>query len=183
MSSLEEWPSQRVVDGMIFCPFFSLFSLILEARSTLLRRLLTDTRPPATLPVVFLPCRRKLWSCWSSVIGAWGLRAWELSALWCAWGPRFAFFKSYSVATSYTASDLHLGGPGDDTCPSRTAVRHLGIFSHCRQLVLGFFAYVFFVFFSCFSSLSLLVLWSNFMGIFVGLLLDQPYFFREWALL
>jgi len=25
MSSLEEWPSQRVVDGMIFCPFFFTF--------------------------------------------------------------------------------------------------------------------------------------------------------------
>jgi hypothetical protein len=36
MSSMGEWSSQRVVDGMIFGPFFTFFSLILEARSTLL---------------------------------------------------------------------------------------------------------------------------------------------------
>jgi hypothetical protein len=58
ISYLEEWTSQRVVGGMIFCPFFffffffffSLFSLILEARSTFLRRLLTDTHPPSHVP-------------------------------------------------------------------------------------------------------------------------------------
>jgi hypothetical protein len=61
------------------------------------------------------------------------------------------------------ASNLHLGGPGDGACPSGAIVQHLGIFSHCRQLVLGFF-----LFFSYFSSLSLLVFGSNFMGIFVG---------------
>jgi len=118
--------------GWFFAFFFSLFSLILEARSTLLRRLLTDTLSPAMFPVVFRPCHRKLWSCRSSVIGAWRLRAWELSAMWCAWGPRSAFFRPCSATTGYTPSDLRLGGPDDSSCPSSAVVLHLGIFPHCR---------------------------------------------------
>jgi hypothetical protein len=51
MSSMREWPIQRVVDGMIFGKFFShFFSLILEAKSTLLRRILVDTRPQPRSP-------------------------------------------------------------------------------------------------------------------------------------
>jgi hypothetical protein len=94
MSSLGEWPSQHVVSGMIFGPFFHLFSLVLEARSTLPRRLLTDTRHPTALSVVFRPCHPKIWSCRSPEIGAWCPRAWELSAVWCACGPCSAFFQA-----------------------------------------------------------------------------------------
>jgi len=83
--------------------------------------------PPAMFPAVFRPCRLKLPSCRSSVIGAWCPRAWELSALWCTRGPRFAFFRPSTVATGYMASDLCLGGTGDGACPKRATVRHLGL--------------------------------------------------------
>jgi hypothetical protein len=133
MSSLGEWPSQRVVGGMIFGPFFHLFFFfwILVARSTLPLRLLTDTCHPAAFSVVFRPCRRKIRSRRSSEIGAWCPRAWELFAVWCACGPRSAFFRPGSVATGYMASDLRLGGTDVDVCPSRAAVRHLGPLLHC----------------------------------------------------
>lgn len=105
--------------------FFNIFSLILEARSTLLRQLLIDTGLLATFPAVFRLCLRKLQSCRSSVIGAWFPRAWELYAPWCAWGPRSAFFRPCTVATGSTTSDLHLGGSSDDLCPTRAAVLRL----------------------------------------------------------
>jgi hypothetical protein len=149
-------------------PFFHLFSLILEARSTLPRRLLTDTRHPAAFSVIFRPCRREIRSCRSPEIGAWCPCAWELYAVWCACGPHSAFFRPGSVATGYTASDLHLGGSSVSACPSRTAVRHLGPFLHCRQLVLGGFCLSVLVFFLLFFWSQYLVFGSNFIGIFVG---------------
>jgi hypothetical protein len=151
-----------------FWPVFSPFSLILEARSTLPRQLLIDTRHPAVFSAVFRSCRRKIQSCRSTEIGAWCPRAWELSAVWCACGPRSAFFRPGSVATGYTASELCLGGTGVGACPSRATVRHLGPLLYCQQLVLGGFCLSVLVFFSCFSDHSLLVFGSNFMGIFVG---------------
>jgi len=56
------------------------------------------------------------------------------------------------------ASDLRLGGPGDGACLSRATVRHLGSSPTAGSLFLVFFASMFFVFFFCFSSLSLLAL-------------------------
>jgi hypothetical protein len=72
------------------------------------------------------------------------------------------------AASGFTASDLRLGGPSDGVCLSRAAVRHLGSSPTAGSLFWVFFASVFFVFFFCFSSLSLLVFGSNFMGLFVG---------------
>jgi hypothetical protein len=141
----------------------------LEARSTLPRRLLTNTRPPAAFSIVFRPCRRKIWSCRSPETGAWCPRAWELSAVWCACGPRSAFFRPFSMAIGYTASDLRLGGTGVGSCPSIAAVRHLGPFPPLPTDFFGWFLLkCSCVFFSCFSGHSLLVFGSNFMGIFVG---------------
>jgi hypothetical protein len=152
--------------GCFLARFFTFFSLILEARSTLPRRLLTDTRPPAVFFVVFRPCRRKIRSCRSPKIGAWCPRAWGLSAVWCACGPRSAFFKPFSTATGYTASD---GGISVDACPSRSAVRHLGPFPPLpADCFWWFLLKCSCVFFSCFSGHSLLVFGSNFMEIFVG---------------
>jgi len=134
--------------------FFHIFSLILEARSTLHRRLLTDTRHPAAFSIVFCPCRRKIRLCRLPEIGAWCPCTWELSAFWCACGSRSYFSRSSSVATGYTAFDLHLGGTGVGACPSSAAVRHLGPFLHCRQLVLGGFLL------KC-SCVFLLFFWSQ----------------------
>jgi len=56
------WGSGRanMSSTRFFGRIFLLFALILEARSTLIRRLLINTHPLATFPVVFLPCCRKL---------------------------------------------------------------------------------------------------------------------------
>jgi hypothetical protein len=134
--------------------FFTVFLLILEARSTRLRRFLIDTRPPAVFPGVFCPCRRKHRSYWSSVIGAWCTHAWELSAPWCACGHAPPFFSGHGrwhrVLRPTVFSPL----------------------SHCQHLVLGFLLFVFVFFILFVSGLSLLVFGSNLMGIFVGKLLD-----------
>jgi hypothetical protein len=125
--------------------YFTFFSLIVEARSTLLRRILIDTRPPTAFPAVLHPCRRKLRSCRSLMIGTWCPRAWQLSAPWRAWGPRFVFFRPCTVATGSTASDLHLCGSGDDACPTRDT-RHclvsLASFSTASSLFLGVSAFL-----------------------------------------
>jgi len=72
------------------------------------------------------------------------------------------------VAIGYTASDLRLGGTGDDMCPTRVAVRHLGLLPPLLAACFGVFSCFVFVFFSCFTGHSLLVFGSNFMRIFVG---------------
>jgi hypothetical protein len=151
LSSLGEWPSLRVVGGMIFVPFFHLFLLILEAKSTLPRLLLTDTRHPAAFFVVFRPCHRKIRSCRSSEIGTWYPRAWGLSVVWCACGPRASFFWPFLVAIGHTASDLRLGGTDVSACPSRAAVRHLGPFPPLPAACFGWFLLKCRVFFSLFS--------------------------------
>jgi hypothetical protein len=54
------------------------------------------------------------------------------------------------------------------------------LFPHWRQFDLDVFLPLCFGVFSfCFSGLSLLVVGSNFMGLFVGKVLDLPSFFRE----
>jgi hypothetical protein len=158
MSSLGKWPSQSVVDEIFWPVFFTIFLLILEARSIHLRRFLIDTRPPAVFPGVFCPCLRKHRS---SVIGAWCTRTWELSAPWCACGHAPPFFSGH--ARWHRVLRPTVFSP----------------FSHCQQLVLGFLLFVFVFFILFVSGLSLLMFGSNFMGIFVGKLLDQPSFFRE----
>jgi hypothetical protein len=142
---------------------FSLFSLILEAKSTLLCRLLIDTRHPATFSVVFRPCCHKLWSCRSSAPRSW-------SSLLCSaredHTPPFSgcarlqpvIRRRISVwVVPVTAHVLHAPSSGI-----------LAFSPTADSLFWVFFTYVFFVFFSCFSSLSLLVFESNFVGIFVG---------------
>jgi len=143
-------PSCRRWDD--FWPLLLLFfHLSLEARSTLPRRLLTDTRPPAAFSVVFRPSCSKIRSSRSPVIGAWAPRAWGLSAVLCACGPRAAYFWPISVATGHTASDLRLGGTGVGACPSRAAVLHLGpLSSTAGSLFWVVFASVSCVFFSLF---------------------------------
>jgi hypothetical protein len=150
-------PSCRRRD--IFGPFFHFFHLILEARSAFPRRLLIDTRPPAAFFVVFHPCRCKIQLCWSSVIGAWCPSAWRLSAVWCACGPRTAFFWLISAATGHTASNLCLGGTGVGACPSRAAVRLLGPFPPLpAACFVWFFASVSYVF-SLFSWVTVCLCW------------------------
>jgi hypothetical protein len=142
-------PSCRRQDD--FGTSFHFFHLILEARSTLHRRLLTDTRPPAAFSVVFHPCRRKIRSCRSPETGT-----------WC---PRATFFWPISAASGHAASDLRLGGTGR----TRAAFRLRGPFPPLSAACFGWFVLhcrVFF--FSFFLGHSLLVLGSNFMGIFVG---------------
>jgi hypothetical protein len=82
-----------------------------------------------------------------------GSHAPRSSALWCTWGPRSSFFQAVLGGNSYTAADLRLGGPSDGACSSRTAVPHLGLFSHCRQFVFGVF-YLCFLYFSLVSLVS-----------------------------
>jgi len=79
--------SSTVCFGWIFIVFFSDF----EARSTHVRRLLLDTRHPATFPVVFRPCYRKHRSCQLPVLSAWPSRARGSSLSDCAWKPRSTF--------------------------------------------------------------------------------------------
>jgi hypothetical protein len=61
-------------------------------------------------------------------------------------------------------SDLRLGGPGDDACTSRAAVRHHGFFPTVGSLFWGFFAYVFFVFFLLFLQSQPACVWIKFYG-------------------
>lgn len=148
MSSLEEWRAIVLSAGSFFGRFLHFFSLILKARSTLLCRFLTTTSPPAMFPGVFRPCRCKLWSWRLSVIGAW-----KLSALWCTWEPRSAFFWPCSTASDFTASAICLGGPSGSACPSRAAVRPVGSSPSGGSFVLD-------VFCLCVLSVSLLFLRS-----------------------
>jgi hypothetical protein len=74
--------------------------------------------------------------------------------LWCAWGPRSAFFRPCSAATCYTASDLRLCGLGDGECPSRVTVRHLGLFPPLSATCFGCFLPVCFLCFYLVSPVS-----------------------------
>jgi hypothetical protein len=154
----------------IFWPVLSLFFLqILKARSTLPRRLLTDTRPPAAFSVAFRPNRRKIQSCRSLVTSMWCPRASGLSSVWCACGPQAAFFWPISAVFGRSVSDLRLGGAGVSACPLRAAVRLFGPFSSTAgSLFLGGLCFNVVCSFSLFLVHSLLVLGSIFMRIFVG---------------
>jgi hypothetical protein len=176
------WGSGRAKVSSIgfFGRFFTVFLLILEARSTRLHRFLIDTRPPIAFPGVFRPCRRKHRSYRSLVIGAWCTRAWELSAPWCACGHAPPFFGPCSMASGSLASDLRLGGSSDGACRTRATIRRFSASSPTAgSLFLGFLLFVFVFFMLFVSGLSLLVFGSNFMIIFVSKLLDQPFLFRE----
>jgi len=130
---------------------FTFFLLILDDRSALSHRLLTDTRPPAAFSVVFRPCRRKIRSCRSPVIGAWCPPARGPFAVWWACGPRAAFFWPISTDSSRSASDVRLGGTGVSACPSRAAIRLLGPFPPLPVACFEWFLLqcrVFFFFFS-----------------------------------
>jgi hypothetical protein len=170
LSSLGKWSSLRVVGEIFLARSFTFFNLILEARSALPRQLLTDTRPLAAFFVVFLPCRRKIRLCWSLVIGAWCPSAWGLSAVWCACRPRAAFFffffsgRSHQQPVIWRWTSVWVAPVSAREGPSD----FLAHFLHCRQLVLGGFCFSVVCFFSFFLGHSLLVLSSNFMGIFVG---------------
>jgi len=90
------------------------------------------------------------------------------SAMWCAWGPRSAFFMPFLAATNYTTADLRLS-PVMARVPHAPPSRILAFSPTAGSLFFVFFTVCFFfVFFSYISSLSLLVFWSNFMGISVG---------------
>jgi len=125
MSSMGKWPSQRVVDEMIFGPFFSLFFFDFGSQICTSPPTSDWHAPPAAFLVVLRPCRHKLWSCRSSVIGTWHPHTWEFSAPRFAWGSRSAFFKPCTVATGSTASNLRLGSSSDGVCPTSAAVQRL----------------------------------------------------------
>jgi hypothetical protein len=148
---------------------FNFFLLVLEARSALPRQLLIDTCPPATFSVALRQCRRKIHLGRSPVTGTWCPSASGLSVVQCACGSRTVFFWPISAVSGRLASVLRLGGAGVSAWPSRAAVRLLGPFPLLPATCFGWFsASMSCVFFSLFLGHSLLLLSSNFMGIFVG---------------
>jgi hypothetical protein len=108
-----------------FWPDFLGFSLIFEAKSTHVRRLLVDTRYPAEVPAVFRPGCWKLRSCRSLELGAWPSRARASLFSICACRPRSALFGRAWRRLGFPALDLRPGASGCGACPTRAVTIEL----------------------------------------------------------
>jgi hypothetical protein len=110
---------QKSSSRVVFWGRFLLVSPAFLVRSTSCCRVLYDTRPSTGFPVFFRFSRRLPRPCWSSMLGAWPARVWEVSSLGHACGPRSAFQAAFGAVRCSLVVGLSRDISGDGAWPPR----------------------------------------------------------------